>query len=236
MKHLIIYILALISCSAALQAQSLKAMDLGLSVKWANMNVGASSPEEYGDYFAWGEIDTKRYYGDYSSYKFIDSKKYKKYNYIHFVGKHTVDSLFTLQKQDDAATQNLGKNWRMPTSAEVQELFEKCIFVKGKLKGTMGFFVANKDTTIKSDTIFIPLVGRKDFGNFRLYPAKTGYYWTSTFVEEDEIAKRDTIDPNGNMVRLARCLILAEKQNPSLSYIKRSVGCAIRPVSTKKKR
>ena len=57
-------------------AQSAKVKDLGLSVKWADRNVGASSPEEYGEYFAWGEVKTKRYYGDYSGYKHFDEKRF----------------------------------------------------------------------------------------------------------------------------------------------------------------
>lgn len=217
-------------------AQSPKAKDLGLSVRWADRNVGASSPEEYGEYFAWGETETKRFYGDQSKYKYIDSKKYRKYNYVHFIGKHTVDSLFTLQKVDDVATQRYGSNWRMPTAEEIEELFAKCTFIKGELKGAKGFFVTNADTTSVADTIFIPLVGQKSFGNFRLYPATTGYYWTSSLMKQDEIAKIDSIDPEGRMVWNAKCMILADRQNPSLISLKRNIGCAIRAVYTKSKK
>ncbi|MDE5561826.1 MAG: hypothetical protein K2J00_08565, partial [Bacteroidaceae bacterium] len=60
-------LLVLFMAATTLYAQRMKAVDLGLSVRWANMNVGADTPEDYGDYFAWGEVKTKRYYGRYST-------------------------------------------------------------------------------------------------------------------------------------------------------------------------
>ena len=232
MKKFILIIMALLAFAPVAKAQKLKAMDLGLSVKWANMNVGADAPEEYGDYFAWGEVKTKRYYGDYSKYKFIrtEPKVYYKYNY-RFEGEGTVrDDLTTLQRDDDAATQIMGKAWRMPTQEEVEELIKECIFQWYTLNGTRGYMVTNK--SVPSDTIFIPLTGYKDFGNFRLYPATMGYYWTSTLVG-DEISGIDSIDPNGKLVEKAKAMLFTGSNTPIVDFIKRNIGCTIRPVSNR---
>ena len=67
-------VVVFISNVAYAQRPTRSAINLGLSVKWANMNIGADSPEEYGNYYAWGETDTKRYYGIYSTYRNVDEK------------------------------------------------------------------------------------------------------------------------------------------------------------------
>lgn len=234
MKKFILIIIALLAFAPVAKAQKLKALDLGLSVKWANMNVGASSPEEYGDYFAWGEVKTKRYYGDYSGYKHFDDKRFHKYNYYHYKGSE-VDSLIVLQKDDDVATERMGSRWRMPTADEVDELLTKCNFTPGKLNGAKGLFVTSRDTTVERDTLFLPLAGRKDFGNFRLYPSASAYYWTSTLVgpEVYSKAKMDSIDSRGDLVRSAKCMVIVGEQPPVINYIKRKIGCVVRPVSNR---
>ena len=100
-------------------------VNLGLSVKWATCNVGASSPEEYGDYFAWGEVEPKSIY-DFSTYKYCNGSEttLTKYNYSSSYG--TVDNKTTLELSDDAARANWGGSWRMPTDAELTELREQC--------------------------------------------------------------------------------------------------------------
>ena len=234
MKKFILIIIALLAFAPVAKAQKLKALDLGLSVKWANMNVGASSPEEYGEYFAWGEVKTKRYYGDYSGYKHFDDKRFHKYNYYHYKGSE-VDSLIVLQKDDDVATERMGSRWRMPTADEVEELLTKCNFTPGKLNGAKGLFVTSRDTTVERDTLFLPLAGRKDFGNFRLYPSASAYYWTSTLVgpEVYSKAKMDSIDSRGDLVRSAKCMVIVGEQPPVINYIKRKIGCVVRPVSNR---
>ena len=92
-----------------------------MSVKWATCNVGATKPEEYGDYFAWGETDPKSTY-DWSTYKYCNgsSSTLTKYNTDNSQG--TVDNKTTLDLSDDAARANWGDSWRMPTDAELTEL------------------------------------------------------------------------------------------------------------------
>ncbi|MDY4512770.1 MAG: hypothetical protein SPE10_04900, partial [Paludibacteraceae bacterium] len=100
-------------------------VDLGLSVKWATCNVGASKPEEYGNYYAWGETTTKSTY-NWSTYKWCNGSKttLTKYNTSSSYG--TVDNKTVLELADDAARANWGGAWRMPTDAEWTELRENC--------------------------------------------------------------------------------------------------------------
>ena len=93
------------------------AIDLGLSVKWASFNLGATRPEESGNYYAWGEIEPKTAF-EVWNYKWLDanSRTYTKYN--------SVDNLCQLEAEDDVAHVELGGNWRIPTKAELQELLD----------------------------------------------------------------------------------------------------------------
>ena len=100
-------------------------VDLGLSVKWATCNVGASSPEDYGDYFAWGETEPKDYY-DWSTYKWCNGSRDSMTKYCTESDYGQVDNKTTLDPEDDAAHVNWGGAWRMPTMEEMDELREKC--------------------------------------------------------------------------------------------------------------
>ena len=101
------------------------AVDLGLSVYWAECNLGVSKPEEYGDYYAWGETEPKESYS-WSTYKFGTSPPgpFSKYNTISIFG--SIDNKTVLEPEDDVAHVKLGGKWRMPTDAEWAELMEKC--------------------------------------------------------------------------------------------------------------
>lgn len=101
-------------------------VDLGLSVKWAKCNVGAQHPQDYGDYFAWGETEPKE---DYSSaaYKWKENGLLTKYCVNSYSG--TVDNRTTLELDDDAATANWQGAWRMPTLTELEELCDSCLWV-----------------------------------------------------------------------------------------------------------
>ena len=147
-------------------------VDLGLpsGTKWATMNVGADSPEDYGSYFAWGETEPKETSYDWSTYKFYDSNYMTKYN--------TDDYKATLDISDDAAYVNWGISWCMPTKAELTELVNKdytvCTWITQN--GVNGWKVTSK---INGNTIFLPAAGvyRDRFlGNVGGY----GYYWSSS--------------------------------------------------------
>ena len=102
-------------------------VDLGLpsGTKWATCNVGATAPEEYGDYFAWGETEPKTTY-NWDTYKWCNGSEdtFTKYNTKSSYG--TVDNKTQLELADDAARANWGGQWRMPTDAEWTELCKNC--------------------------------------------------------------------------------------------------------------
>ena len=159
-------------------------VDLGLSVKWASWNVGASSPEEYGAYFAWGETEpsvNNNY--DWPYYRWCDgsSNSLTKYNLNSSYG--IVDNKTTLDLEDDAAHISWGGSWRMPTSAEFQELIDNCTAVWTTENGVNGRrFTSNiKGYTDKS--IFIPAAGYR-VGNYQgnsgLEAGSYGTCWSST--------------------------------------------------------
>ena len=141
-------------------------VDLGLpsGLKWATCNVGANAPEEYGDYFAWGEIKTKKSFSESSS---LTSGK-KKYS-IEIAGN----------SQLDAARANWGGSWRMPTKYECQELIDKCKWEWGTVNGVNGYKVISK---VNSNYIFLPATGFRG-GSSLHYAGSDGSYGCSTPVE-----------------------------------------------------
>ena len=157
-------------------------VDLGLpsGTLWATCNVGASSPEEYGDYFAWGETVPKDYYG-WSTYKWCNGSndtmtKYcanSSYGYNGFT-----DNLTELQPEDDAATANWGSPWRMPSLAQIEELNDSSYTttVWTQLNGVYGRKVTSKSN---GNSIFLPAAGSRwndELNNAGRY----GDYWSSS--------------------------------------------------------
>ena len=149
-------------------------VDLGLSVKWATCNVGANKPEEYGDYFAWGETEPKEYY-NWSTYKWRNGSNtpLTKYNISSDYG--TVDNKTTLDLSDDAARANWGGSWRMPTSAEQDELRNNCTWTWTTQNGVNGYKVTSKSN---GNSIFLPAAGYRDGSS--LSAGSNGYYWSSS--------------------------------------------------------
>ena len=157
-------------------------VDLGLpsGTKWATCNVGASSPEEYGDYFAWGEVTPKNTYS-LSTYKYCKGSydtmtKYctqSNYGYNRFT-----DNLTELQPEDDAATANWGSPWRMPSYDQMKELCNSSYttWEWTTLNGVNGCKVTSKSN---GNSIFLPAAGYRS--NDKLYDAGSdGYYWSSS--------------------------------------------------------
>ena len=143
-------------------------VDLGLSVKWATCNVGASSPEEYGDYYAWGETTTKDNYSSSNCPTYgLTISELQSQGYI--------DSEGNLTAQYDAATANWGGSWRMPTKAEYNELLNNCTWTWTTQNGVNGY----KVTGPNGNSIFLPAAGYR--GASSLYHAGSyGYYWSSS--------------------------------------------------------
>lgn len=151
-----------------------EAVDLGLSVKWASCNVGASSPEDYGGYYAWGETEEKTDY-DWSTYKWCKGHfdSLTKYCTNRIYG--TVDNKTTLDPEDDVAHVKWGGDWRMPTLTEIKELCEKCSWQWTEVNGVSG----EKVTGPNGNSIFLPYAGQRDGAEVK-YRGSSGAYWSDT--------------------------------------------------------
>ena len=134
-------------------------VDLGLSsgLKWATCNVGADSPEDYGNYYAWGETETKAEYTEDNSVTY---------------GQQLND--ISGNAQYDAATADWGGSWRMPTRDEIKELMYNCSWTPETQNGVDGFKVTGNN----GNYIFIPASGYRDGSSSYIYGEC--YYWSST--------------------------------------------------------
>ena len=156
-------------------------VDLGLSsgTLWAKMNIGASSPEEYGDYFAWGEIETKSLFR-WSTYRWCNGDDYEhnltKYCMQEYEGR--VDNKIILELADDAAHANWGGNWRMPSKAELEELCTECIWTETTINAINGYLVTSKTN---DNSIFLPSAGYYDYiSDYLNNEGSCGLYWSSS--------------------------------------------------------
>lgn len=188
--------------SSITTAQEMKHIDLGLSVEWAECNLGAKDCWETGNYYAWGEASIKDSY-DYDKYKWfagqdttflqgyffplyskycIDGSSMNKRNVV-------IDGKKVLETEDDAAIATLGGRWRMPTNDEFQELISNCDFVWTQKNHIYGYRINSKTT---GNSIFIPVTGfrvtTKIGGN------EFGYYWTKNLSYENLSADCFMID------------------------------------------
>ena len=168
-------------------------IDLGLpsGLLWATCNVGANAPEEYGDYFAWGETTPKENY-NWSTYRYCNgsSSALTKYcNNSSYGNDGFTDALTTLESSDDAATANWGSGWRMPTADEMRELQDYCVVVWTEQNGVNG----RKFTGPNGNSIFLPAAGYRyddsldndgsygDFWSSSLYTDYPYYAWYLNF-------------------------------------------------------
>lgn len=163
-------------------------VDLGLSVCWATCNIGATNPEEYGDYFAWGETFPKscynkmtyKYSGDthcLENFQLIDNSVSAITDYTKYLGKNNKlnpnDSKLDLS--DDVAFIQWGNPWRMPSKEEIKELVDSCNWTADKLNGIIGYWAVSK---INGNKIFFPLAGYISDENI-VDVGKAGKYWAS---------------------------------------------------------
>ena len=150
-------------------------VDLGLSVKWASYNIGATKPEEYGDYFAWGETEPKEIY-NWSTYKHCrgSNTTLTKYNVESSYG--TIDNKTELDAIDDAAVVNWGGAWRMPTEAEWAELINNCTWTWTSQNGVNGYKVTSNSN---GNSIFLPAAGHRS-GSSLGSTGSDSYYWSSS--------------------------------------------------------
>lgn len=144
--------------------------DLGLSVKWATCNVGASNSGDYGGYYAWGETRTKSSYYFSNCFDCLDSRG-ESWDTYRLDGQTRI----TPSSGHDTARENWGGTWRMPTDDEFEELCKKCEWTWTTRNGHNGYMVTGPN----GNSIFLPAAG---FGcaTGSDYVGKTGNYWSST--------------------------------------------------------
>lgn len=186
-------------------------VDLGLpsGTLWATYNVGAETPQDIGDYFAWGEIQPKTYYSD-STYVYCNGSldQLTKYcNITDFGYNGFTDNLTILLQEDDAATVNWGDDWRIPTNTEWRELFQNVPSVKTRVNGRRGrLFTATNDRSI-----FLPPTGY--YWENEWQSKLSEYYWTSSV---------NSYDPE--------CSYFFFWDPDDYNYLGRNAGLNVRPV------
>ncbi len=161
-------------------------VDLGLpsGTKWATCNIGAANPEEYGEFFAWGEIAEKGAY-TWESYRYAEGTSWNnprltKYcSDPQFGNNGFTDNLTMLEPSDDAATANWGSDWRIPTYEEMSELMTSCTIVWTTINGVGG----RQFTGPNGNSIFLPAAGYQS-GNEHNYEGSYGIYWTSSLYTD----------------------------------------------------
>ena len=167
-------------------------VDLGLpsGLKWADRNVGAASPEAYGDYFMWGSVtpDTDSVC-DWAHAPFNGGSSEFNKRYFNTNKSEWLTGEGTLKPEYDAATQVMGGSWRMPTSAEIRELLDGTTQSVGKMNGVKGFRFTSK---ANGNSIFMPFAGYHldsdvdEAGNY-------GYAWSSSLYADDAYYSRRLI-------------------------------------------
>ena len=180
-----------------------EAVDLGLpsGIKWASFNLGATSPEDYGDYYAWGETEPNKNDFSWGTYSWCNGDENSLTKYYSEDGKTSLD------QADDAAYNLLGGEWRMPTKSDWQELINNCSWTTTTSNGINGVLATSK---ITGATLFFPFSGQID-GSEILNMESSGYYWTSTL----------------NPFVSSACI---GTTSPDTGFLDRCIGIPIRPV------
>lgn len=167
----------IIGLRLAMSEAKYSAIDLGLpsGTKWASCNLGATKPEEYGDYYAWGEITPKENYS-WSTYKWCDGTQHSMNKYCYDSNYGKIDNKTVLELTDDAAYISLGSGWRLPTREQQNELRENCDWEWTTYNGVAGMKVKSK----KNEAfIFLPAAGYRS-GSSTSYAAEYGYYQSAS--------------------------------------------------------
>lgn len=199
-------------CESGVGGKVGTAVDLGLSVKWASWNVGASSPEEYGEFFAWGGIQPK-YNFSWDTYEWGNGEygALTKYNTASLIG--IVDNKTVLESGDDAAHVHWGGAWRMPTYDELNELKSSCTWTWTTQNGNDGMLVTGPN----GKSIFLPAAGYRSSSS-TVYPGSYGFYWSSSLST-----------PHND--RGAHIIYFASNGASLADFIDRASGLTVRPVT-----
>ena len=192
-------------------------VDLGLpsGLKWATMNVGASKPEGYGDYFAWGETKSKGTY-NWSTYKWCNGTFNSQTKYCTASNYGQVDNKTTLDPEDDAAHVNWGGDWRMPTMDELNELRNNCTWTWTTQSDVKGYKVVGSN----GNSLFLPAAGNR-YNDDLSGVGVGGYYWSSSLYGGDS---------DDAFYRGFNSSSSFNSGSISWSYTNRNFGQSVRPV------
>ena len=157
-----------------------ESVDLGLSVEWASWNLGASSPEELGDYFAWGETNHKSFFSEENYLFYDDGKNLRKYS----------SNNTTLLEEDDVATQKWSNGWRLPTEEEIKELYNYCTWTRTTQNGVEGITASRN-----GKSIFFPASLMKKY-----YYIQGSIY---SYISSSSIHYDNSPQPSGLMLRIS---------------------------------
>ena len=210
-------------CKVNVQIAGVESVDLGLSVNWATFNIGATAPEGYGDFFAWGEIATKQDYS-WATYSMCGgtSMTMTQYNTLDRYG--TVDGRTKLfydefmgQYSDDVACRKWGGEWRMPTLEEQDEIRTECTWTWTTVNGVQGCKAVSKKAGYEGNWIFFPAAGYMQ-GTSLMYQGTSGYFWSSEI--------------NPSYPNQANNLFI-NSSGAKYKYYNRCLGYSVRPVIRK---
>lgn len=213
MRRILLCLLLFVSLTAAARSsRGHEYVDLGLSVRWATCNLGASSAEKPGSYYAWGEVAVKDSCTVWN-YRWCEgfywNERFTKYG--------SVDGKMTLEASDDAARAAWGGKWRTPTLEEFEELRSRCSWTWAdnyKGSGVCGYLITSKVPGYEGRSIFLPASGDK-LGKTVRSDGIRGYYMSSTLIEGHDHGA---------------CSLLFEKGTNDWMYCYRYYGQSIRPV------
>lgn len=204
-------------------AEYIEPVDLGLSIKWAPVNVGAATPTERGGRFAWGEITTKEEY-ELTTYKWYDydNSVYTRYtNVSRNALNGTPDNYVELYYWDDAARMNWGSDWRMPTITEIKELVRECVWTPVWKPGYTGLLLYMQVTGPNGNSIILP----------------TDAVWQGCYLSRELTPKISQYD-NGSVEGLLFYPYDPDEEDNQIEYLGahsliRYDGHAVRPVYEK---
>lgn len=197
-------------------------VDLGLTnskgepLYWATCNIGADTPEDYGDYFAWGEVEPKDNYS-WSTYKWCNGSKTTLTKYNSYAECGTLDKKYTLESEDDAAHKNWGGIWRMPSQDDIRMMYNQCNWSWDSTK--KGF----KVTGPNGNSIFLPAAGYRSGGSLIDDGIDKTMHWTN---------HRNTL--NRENYKSITWSIYKDNYNYVMNYsgyFERCLGFPIRPVA-----
>ncbi len=229
MKKVFLFFLLVFVCHvqqlSAQPPQGVEAVDLGLSVYWASCNVGAASPEGYGDYFAWGETigdpyqqgKTRDYERSFDWQAYCGHEAFQEWSSVPFSTSNHM-----LKSQYDAATANWGSDWRMPNGFEMDELVYQCNWTWTQdynQSGVSGFVVSS--TVIgNSNSIFLPAAGYRFLTDLEDLNS-IGHYWSSSLYTDDHA-----------FAWLSMFFHEGQTSGQRMEYLYRNGGRSVRPVTT----